>query len=122
MATILIVDEDAAARDALRTILERSGHLVAAVPRGRDALELIETIAFDVVLSELYMDDFDGLELLMAVRKLHPELPIILMADPTRKSYQPVAAVAQHLGAAGRLVKPIDPESVRRVLDRVLAA
>jgi CheY-like chemotaxis protein len=67
--SILIVDDDPAILDSFKIILEREpGYVVSAVETGTDALDLLDTQYFDVIISDYAMPDIDGVTLLREVR------------------------------------------------------
>ena len=63
-ATVLIVEDDAALRDALCATVELAGFGVNAAANGVEALQLIETQSFDLVVSDVQMEGMDGHALL----------------------------------------------------------
>ena len=79
LASILIVDDDAVFRAALRRYLEREGFDVVSVGDATTGLERIETNPFDLVLTDLRMPGVDGIEFLRRMRRLDPELLSIVV-------------------------------------------
>ena len=113
--SILIVDDDDMAREVLRRRLSAQGYSVADVPNGREAITLIKKTAFDVLLLDIVMPEFDGLQTLAALRETHPanELPVIML---TAKEGSEDVVEALRLGANDYVTKSI-PFSV--VLARI---
>jgi len=84
MATILIVDDDPAIREALSETLSDLGHMPAAVIGGAEALLWLERRRADAVLLDLRMPGMDGMEVLRRIRgKTSPPPVVILTAVPT---------------------------------------
>ena len=112
---ILIVEDDAALRDAVCFTLEMAGHAITGVDGGPAALAELERQTFNLVVSDLRMQPMDGLELLGEIRRRLPQLPVLLMT-----AYGDVdkAVAAMRGGACDFLMKPFEPEilleSVRR--------
>jgi DNA-binding NtrC family response regulator len=80
--TILVVDDEAAVRRALTQALERAGYTVMATDNGRQALELLQDNAIDLVISDHHMPELSGIDLLKLVRVRHPHVVrIIITAD-----------------------------------------
>ncbi|MBA3259855.1 MAG: PAS domain S-box protein [Gemmatimonadales bacterium] len=81
-AIIMIVDDDASVRRPLQAALERWGYTVIAAADGAEALQLIEraSVAPDLVVSDVVMPEMDGAELAAALRRSHPELPVLFMS------------------------------------------
>jgi len=101
---ILVVDDDATARDLVERHLERSGFAVVTAPGGREGLRLVRELRPAAVTLDIMMPDIDGWTVLAAI-KGDPELagiPVVLMSivDQKNRGYA--------LGAADYLVKPVD--------------
>lgn len=105
-ANILVVDDEAPIRDALRKSLTLAGgYHVETAESGSDAIDKIERNFFDLVLTDLKMPDMDGIELLKAIKGTRPEIIVILM---TAYGTIEVAVEAMKLGANDFITKPID--------------
>ena len=104
---ILVVDDVEANRDALARRLRRRGYTVIEAAGGREALGLIATGTFDLVLLDVMMPDVNGLDVLRAVRKERSavELPVI-MATARAEGSDVVEAL--QLGANDYVTKPLD--------------
>jgi two-component system chemotaxis sensor kinase CheA len=82
MTRVLVVDDQFAARELQRSILEAAGHRVEVARDGREALRLIgERADFDLVLTDVQMPEMDGFELLEAIRAddEHSSLPVVIV-------------------------------------------
>ncbi|PKO59133.1 MAG: sigma-54-dependent Fis family transcriptional regulator [Betaproteobacteria bacterium HGW-Betaproteobacteria-19] len=112
---ILVVEDDAALRDAVCFTLEMAGHGVTGVDGGPSALAELERQSFNLVVSDLRMQPMDGLQLLGEIRARLPQLPVLLMT-----AYGDVdkAVAAMRGGACDFLMKPFETdvllENVRR--------
>ena len=104
---LLLVEDDAALRDAVSMTLELAGHHVVAVDGGEPALEMLGREAFDLVVSDLRMQPMDGLTLLAEIRARLPQMPVLLM---TAYGDVGTAVEAMRGGACDFLMKPLDPE------------
>lgn len=104
---ILVVEDDAALRDAVCMTLELARHHVVGVDGGPSALEALQHKVFDLVISDLRMQPMDGLELLGEIRTRIPQLPVLLMT-----AYGDVekAVSAMRGGACDFLMKPFEPD------------
>ncbi len=117
MATILIVDDDAALRRALAIALTDLGHTAAEAPDGEAALAWLSRHRADAVLLDLRMPGMDGMEVLRRIRARPGAPPVaILTAVPTSDN----TIEAMRLGAADHLAKPIGREGLRALLSRML--
>ena len=106
---ILIVEDDAALREAVTDTLELSGQKVIAVENAPEALRVLNQRAVALVVSDVRMDPVDGIALLKEIRATQPHLPVVLMtayADVER------AVEAMRAGACDFLLKPFEPEAL----------
>jgi two-component system response regulator (stage 0 sporulation protein F) len=118
MASILVIDDNEPVRGFLRVVLEAQGHTVTEAGQGRMAVQLLRQSPVDLVLSDIYMPDCDGLEVIMTLRREFPLIKIVAMSGGSGD--RNLLVVARQLGAHDVLEKPIDIdhllESVRGVL------
>ena len=105
-ARILIVDDDDIARKNLSRILQREGFEVSAAKTGSTALERLNDSAYDLVMTDLVMEDLNGLELLARIKNQYPYLEVILI---TGYASIPTAIEAIKKGAYHYIEKPIRP-------------
>jgi two-component system response regulator AtoC len=110
---ILIVDDEPSMRKYLQTSLELDSHQVSAAASGEEALEKVRQKAPDVVLLDLVLPGWDGLETLKRIRQASPLSKVVMMScvRDTRK-----VAQAMRLGAQDYLSKPIQKEEMDEVL------
>jgi len=109
MAHILVVDDDALVRAAVRRVLTRAGYQVWDVPDGTEALELLDVIQFDLVLTDVYMNPMSGLELLARLRRYHHTMPVVVMSGGGSASREDLFGLATACGAQATLAKPFLP-------------
>jgi two-component system, cell cycle sensor histidine kinase and response regulator CckA len=101
---ILVVDDDAAAREPMRITLEDAGYEVLEAANGREAESILAARLVHLMVTDVVMPEQDGLETIKAVRKSHPYLRIIAMSE-TPGDYQLQAA--KLLGAHAVICKPL---------------
>ena len=80
MAKILLVDDNLDLLKLLNEIISRAGHDVVMAQDGRVALQLAKREQFDLLLTDLIMPEKEGIETIMAFRKLHPATKIVAMS------------------------------------------
>ncbi len=102
---ILLVEDDEPLREALTDTLELEGFAVSAAADGPAALEVLARRPVSLVISDIQMQPWTGLELLARLRRGHPELPVVLM---TAFGSVPQAVQAIREGAMNYLVKPVE--------------
>jgi len=114
---ILVVDDDAVARQLLAEALRKDGYDVEIAAGGADAIALGGTKRFDVVLTDIRMGEVDGLAVLREFRQRSPETAIVLL---TAFGSMDGAIEAIKQGAYDYLAKPFKKEEIRLVVRRSL--
>jgi CheY-like chemotaxis protein len=119
MKSILVVDDSHEVLTQVEQLLRSAGYTVYATPFGRVALEYLRQHPVDLVLTDIYMPDVDGFDLMRAIRSRHPGMPVIAMsADPAEFGVLPAAVV---LGSVGTLQKPFAGAALLSLVQDVLA-
>jgi YesN/AraC family two-component response regulator len=117
MLRVLIVDDEVYIRLYLRGTLEMMGHqVVGEAGDGLTAIDVARELQPQVVLLDVVMPGADGISILPAMRAAAPTAQFVMTTsiDPVR------CGLAEHLGTlAGFLTKPVDPQALKRVLDRI---
>ena len=114
---ILVVEDDARMRDLLEKVLARDGHTMETCGDGLRALKLLEENVYDLIIADIRMPKYDGMELLSAVRKQYPNTTFIMMtAFGTIDS----AVEAMKLGAFDYISKPFKMDEILIVVRRAL--
>jgi DNA-binding NtrC family response regulator len=112
---VLIADDERGARLALEVPLRLSGYEVAAVASGREAIDIGNKEHFDVVLTDVFMPDVGGLDVIREFRRSSPETKVIAM---TAQGSLEIAMEAISEGAVDFIAKPFDIEQVMAVVER----
>ncbi|HTT67537.1 MAG TPA: response regulator [Gemmatimonadales bacterium] len=120
MAHVLVVDDDADVRAVVHKGIARLGHQVWDVADGAEALELLKTTPFDLIISDVYMADMDGMELLVRIRQLELGVPVIVISGGGFKSREEVLKMAAACGAVATLDKPFSLEQLRDTVEPFL--
>src|SRR5271169_3012556 len=116
---ILVADDERSIRLMLEAGLKLNGFRVTSVPTGSKALDVVRNGGIDAVLSDIYMPDGGGLDLIKDLRQIDPAIPIILM---TAQGSVEAAVKAMAEGAADFIGKPFDVAAVVELLRRHLGA
>jgi DNA-binding NtrC family response regulator len=114
---MLIVDDDPGSSGLLREIFQQEGYDVTAVHRGMEAIRLAEERPFDIVLSDVQMPDLDGIEVLRRLKRIAPDLTVILV---TAFGTVETAIKALHEGAFDYVRKPFTVQEVRLTVERAM--
>lgn len=115
---ILLVDDDVSLLKLLGMRLESRGFRVTTAESGREALRVLELDRPELVLTDLRMDEMDGLALFQEVQRQAPGLPVILL---TAHGSIPDAVSATRQGVFSFLTKPVDRDELFAAIDQALA-
>ena len=114
---ILLVEDDSSVRATIVTFLELEGFSVDAVSNTRDALVKLEQQPWPLVISDIYIDERTGLDILVAAKKHNQKAPVILMS--ARGSMETVMAATRN-GAFDYLAKPFELDTLLGAVRRAL--
>jgi len=115
-STVLIVDDEASIRISLRTILSGLGFSVVEAARGEEAISLVRTAQFDIVLLDINMPGLGGIEVCRLMRKNAPLLPIVML---TVQGSEDRKVEALDAGGDDYITKPFQ---LRELIARIRAA
>lgn len=118
MCDVLLIEDDPDTGETIQAMLELDGHGVTWVDSGSKAIRHLKAHkeGTTLILCDILMPEMDGLEVLMEVRKVAPDLPFISM---TARKETPYLEAASHLGASGVLEKPFTLSQLRAVIQQV---
>ncbi|SLM47289.1 Transcriptional regulatory protein ZraR [Nitrospira japonica] len=114
---VLVVDDDEALRETVSDLLKDRGHQVTTAANGAEALVRLKEADYAAVLTDLRMKGVEGLELLSAIKRLYPDIGVVLM---TAFGSVETAVEAMKHGASDYLTKPVKKEELLRVIERVI--
>jgi len=117
VARILVVDDEAPVRQMIGATLERQGHAVQMAASGREALELMEHQGFDLVLTDIVMQDGNGIAVLECIHRQQPQLPVVMVTAIHDIS---VAIDSMRRGAYDYLLKPFERDHLLNTVMRAL--
>ena len=100
---ILYVDDDKAILSMVERFLTREGYSVELIDSGRKALEILKKKNFDIVFTDFKMPEFDGIELLSAIKEYRPETEVVIV---TGHGTMETAIRAMKIGSYDYLQKP----------------
>ena len=115
---VLVVDDDAVALGVLASLLRDDGFTVTTAQDGLTALAAARRSLPDVVLTDLQMHPINGVELCTRLRRLDPDLPVVVM---TAHSDMKSVIESMHAGAEDYLIKPLDYDAVALGVDRAIS-
>lgn len=114
MATILVIDDDNVFRSVVRDALVDGGHVVREASGGLAGLEQVKSAPPDIVITDIVMAEGEGIETILALRELAPDLPVIVMSG--NSDYLRSAGL---ISSAETLLKPFHMSKLTALLDKV---
>ncbi|NYS28257.1 two-component system response regulator GlrR [Pantoea sp. WMus005] len=117
-AKLLLVDDDPSLLKLLGMRLRSEGYQVTTAGSGPEALRLLQKEKIELVISDLRMDEMDGLALFGEIQKRHTGLPVIIL---TAHGSIPDAVSATQQGVFSFLTKPVDKDALYKAIDEALA-
>ncbi len=106
---VLVVDDELVVRDSLKEWLVDEGFSVDMAESGKQAVEMLSQINYDLMLLDIKMPGMDGVEVLKIAREMKPDLPVVMM---TAYATVETAVEAMKVGALDYLLKPFDVENL----------
>lgn len=116
-ARLLLVDDDPGLLKLLGMRLVSEGYSVVTAESGPEALHVLGREKVDLVISDLRMDEMDGLQLFSEIQKGHPGMPVIIL---TAHGSIPDAVAATQQGVFSFLTKPVDKDALYKAIDEAL--
>jgi len=113
---VLLIEDDEAQRTLLAGFLSRQGFEASSASSGDEALAKLKEEPYDLILLDYRLPDMDGLQVLLQMRRIHPETPVIFI---TAFGTIEVAVKAMKAGASDFLSKPIDLDILLLSMNRM---
>lgn len=121
MARILVIDDNQDLRDLMKVLLEQAGYEVELAEDGQAGLAAQRAQTADVVITDIFMPNQDGIETIAQFREEFPAIKLIVMSgDGKLVKHSPHFLTAREMGAHGVLSKPFDEDELLRVIRDVL--
>ncbi len=117
-ARLLLVDDDPGLLKLLGLRLTSEGFTVETAESGHEGLRILAREKIDLVISDLRMDEMDGMQLFAEIQKLQPGMPVIIL---TAHGSIPDAVAATQQGVFSFLTKPVDKDALYKAIDDALA-
>ncbi|HAD03975.1 MAG: hypothetical protein A2091_01450 [Desulfuromonadales bacterium GWD2_61_12] len=114
---ILAIDDDALIRKVYEDLLGKEGYLVSTAADGQSGLDLLLQGEFDLVITDMEMPGMNGIATTEAIKRFNPDQEVIVV---TGQGELALAIEALKRGVAGYLRKPINPEELLLVINRIL--
>ncbi|XGI80040.1 two-component system response regulator GlrR [Enterobacter hormaechei] len=116
-AHLLLVDDDPGLLKLLGMRLVSEGYSVVTAESGQEGLKILSREKIDLVISDLRMDEMDGMQLFAEIQKVQPGMPVIIL---TAHGSIPDAVAATQQGVFSFLTKPVDKDALYQAIDDAL--
>ncbi len=116
---LLVIDNEAAHARAMTESLEKVGYTCEVATSGPEAAGLVERETYDIIITDMVMNDVDGMKILKLARERLPDCEVVMV---TGHATVPVAVEAMQKGAFNFLEKPITPNRLRAIAEKAAEA
>lgn len=120
MPRILVIDDNAMMREALRDMLNAAGYDTIDAEDGRTAPQIHARTPVDLIITDLFMPETDGLEIIHLFRRNYPEVKIIAISGGGSRGLVELLSVAQKMGASRVFMKPFDWDTLLSAVQELL--
>jgi CheY-like chemotaxis protein len=117
MKNILLAEDDKNLSRSVDILLTLEGHNVISVYNGEEALNKLCHQKYDLLITDIVMPQLNGMELIMKIRKLNPQIPIMVMSG---KLNEDLISQLEKEGIRFILPKPINPSRFRKTVHKVM--
>lgn len=117
---IIVIDDDAEHLAFVTTLLSRARYDCAGFTSAQHALAYLRTNPADLVITDIFMPEMDGFELLRVIRDAFPDIAVVTLSGDGLVDKDFYLKCSTHLGAIATLRKPFEPEELRAVVARLL--
>jgi len=117
--TIVLIDDEVKLTKAFEQLLVKNGFIVQAFQDGRRALEYIARERVELVITDIYMDNMDGMEVVRALKETFPAVKIIIMSGGSQVVDLDCLTVAKMIGADRALAKPVQIDALLNTISEL---
>jgi len=121
MSKILIIDDDNQMREMLRQMMDRAGYETSEAPNGKVGMQIMHSADVDLVITDLYMPEKEGLETVTELRRDFPQVKIIAISGGYRSGFGSHLPIAKELGADRIFKKPFGRDEILDAVRSLLA-
>lgn len=120
MARILVIDDDETVRLSVRLALEDADHRVEEAADGLEGMNLFRNHPADLVITDIFMPEKEGLETIDEIKQVAPQTKIIAISGGGRMDPEDYLEIAMRVGADYSLLKPFDIQVLVNAVDDLL--
>lgn len=118
---ILVIDDEESVRFVVKEMLEFEGYEVTTAPNGKVGLQLFRKDPTDLILTDIFMPEMEGLETIRELHRDFPQLKIIAMSGGGESGMLSFLSFAKRFGALRTLRKPFSREELLETVQELLA-
>ncbi len=115
MKKILIIDDEKSVQESLKLVLS-DDYSVLVASSGKEGLAILSESDIDIIFLDIILPDTDGLRILQDIRKINPEIPVIMLTAVSKVS---TAVESMKIGAYDYLTKPFDVDEIRIIVRKI---
>jgi DNA-binding NtrC family response regulator len=115
---VVIIDDDSEHLAYVTALVTRMGHGCLGFTNAREALAYLDKNRTELVITDIFMPDMDGFELLRALSTKFPDVAVVTLSGEGRMTKDFYLECARHLGAVAALRKPFDPDALRGIVEQ----
>ncbi len=120
MKKILIIDDEELIRKMLTKFLEKNGYKVMVTHNGDQGIKLFKEIEPDIIITDLLMPDKEGLETIIEIKKIDPDVKIIAISGGGKGDPKMYLNLASKLGANRTFTKPVDTDVLLVAIEEII--
>jgi len=121
MASILIIDDDSGFRKMIRHMLEKEGYQVLEASDGNEGIEVYHSKKVDLVITDIFMPEKEGIETIIDLRRDNPDVKIIAVSGGGWKGDFDALKIAEAFGVQKAFEKPFERDEMLKTVSRLLA-
>lgn len=123
MNKLLLVEDDEFGRDALRELFEENGWQVVGAENGLEAIRILNQDAFEVIVTDVFMPEMDGIELVRQIRQNNSLQKILAISGGgAGMGADSTVDIIEAIGADAVLQKPVSNDDLLTAVDRLVAS
>jgi CheY-like chemotaxis protein len=109
MTHILVIDDESSIRAFIRQTLEEEGYRISEANEGEQGLKVLRTTLIDLIVTDIFMPNKEGIETIRTVRQQFPHVKILAISGGGTRKMMEALPAALHFGAHHALEKPFTP-------------
>jgi len=117
LKSILLIDDDEFLTTMMVRYFRDKGYSVQGCTEAKDALNSLSETHFDIIVTDIVMPDMDGIELIIKIREMNKDIPVIAMSGGGRLDPKDYLNLASQLGANFTLAKPFHLDTLQTLIE-----